>query len=534
MILRLISSAVLAASLACHAVAQSNAPAFEIADVHQIPIRKFTFDVGGILRGDRYTLRNHTMAELVSIAYGVDVANVTGGPPWLERDRYDIIAKAPHDTTPKAIDLMLQTLLAERFHLVLHNDSKPLPAYVLTVGKGGKPRMKASDGVGDRNCDDKTPPRDPAATTVPPIVMSCRHMTMADFPETLRDWAGFYFAYPIVDQTGLTGAYDFDLTWTAFGRRAQAGPDLITVYDAVDKQLGLKLDLLTAPRPVIAVDSVDEKPTPNRPDLEKVFPAPPPAEFEVATIKPSKPGTTETNVNVGGNKLEGTGMTIKLLIDFAWDLNPNDKEVIVDAPRWLDDARFDILAKAAAEPPTPGHKVPEMDTEDLRAMLRQLLTERFNLKAHRDLRPITGYTLLAVSPKLKRSDPTARTGCKDGPGPDGKDPRIANPMRARLLFCQNMNMAQFGVELQILTPGYIFNPVLDSTGLTGGWDFQLSFSTAAQLQNGPGDNGVTSTGDGPISLFDAVNKELGLKLEKGKRPIEALVIDHIDEKPTEN
>ncbi len=59
-------------------------------------------------------------------------------------------------------------------------------------------------------------------------------------------------------------------------------------------------------------------------------------------------------------------------------------------------------------------------------------------------------------------------------------------------------------------------------------------STAAQIQNGAGDNGVADTGSGPISLFDAVNKELGLKLEKGKRPMDVLVIDHIDEKPTEN
>jgi uncharacterized protein (TIGR03435 family) len=143
--------------------------------------------------------------------------------------------------------------------------------------------------------------------------------------------------------------------------------------------------------------------------------------------------------------------------------------------------------------------------------------------------------LIAVSPKLRKADPLSRTRCKEGPGPDGKDPRIANPVFNRLVSCQNMTMPQIGDELQRVAPGYIYSSVLDATGIKGSWDFTLSFSSA-DLTTGGGDEGKSATSDpnGALSMFDAVSKQLGLKLEKQKRPVSVLVIDHIEEKPTEN
>jgi len=166
---------------------------------------------------------------------------------------------------------------------------------------------------------------------------------------------------------------------------------------------------------------------------------------------------------------------------------------------------------------------------------------------HMEDRPVNAYTLVAANPKMKKADPLNRTGCKNGPGPDGKDPRIANPILARLVSCQNITMAQFADQLPNLAGGYIFNPVLDGTGLEGAWDFTLNFSTANVFQGGAGaggrgGNAAPSTGDastasdpsGALSIFDAVSKQLGLKLEKQKRPLPVLVIDHVEEKPTDN
>jgi uncharacterized protein (TIGR03435 family) len=159
---------------------------------------------------------------------------------------------------------------------------------------------------------------------------------------------------------------------------------------------------------------------------------------------------------------------------------------------------------------------------------------------------ISAYTLMAVKPKLTKADPLSRTRCKEGPGPDGKDPRIANPVLNRLVSCQNMTTAQIGEELQRVAAGYIYGPVLDSTGMKGSWNFTLSFSSADLTQAGAGagppppggaataTTATTSDPSGALTLYDAVSKQLGLKLEKQRRPAPVLVIDHIKEKPTDN
>jgi uncharacterized protein (TIGR03435 family) len=178
-------------------------------------------------------------------------------------------------------------------------------------------------------------------------------------------------------------------------------------------------------------------------------------------------------------------------------------------------------------------------------MMRAMITERFQMKWHMEDRPVTAYTLVAVKPKLKHTvDPTERTKCKEGPGPDGKDPRIASPILNRLLTCQNMTMAQIGDELQRVAGGYFYNTVLDGTGLKGSYDFTLSFSSADKVAPDTGGapkssdaNSSESNGSDPngaLSVFDAVNRQLGLKLEKTKRPYPVLVIDHIEETPTDN
>jgi uncharacterized protein (TIGR03435 family) len=179
-------------------------------------------------------------------------------------------------------------------------------------------------------------------------------------------------------------------------------------------------------------------------------------------------------------------------------------------------------------------------------MLKTLLADRFKLQTHMEDRPGTAYTLIAVKPKLIQADPLSRTRCKEGPGPDGKDPRIATPVLNRLMSCQNMSMAQIGDELQKVAAGYIYSPVLDGTGIQGRWDFTLSFSSidltrGGGILNGGPPPGASPTGalattdpNGALSLFDAVSKQLGLKLEKQTRPVPVLVIDHIEETPTEN
>jgi len=506
---------------------------FVIADVHASSFTSNPFMHGNSIQGDRYFLTQATMVDLIATAYGVDAVNVQSGPTWVERDRYDIRAKVPPKTTPDDIKLMLRALLAERFHLVVKTGTAPMPTYILAAGPG-KPKMTESEGGGEASCIPAPPPPNPAPDAPSYITMNCKNLSMAALADTLHGVAGGYLDQPVVDETNLAGAWNFSIKWTGRGQLEKQGADGISIFAAVEKQLGLKLELKTAPRPVFQVASVDEAPTPNAANIAEALPDPPAAPFEVATIKPTGPDEHGFG-RITGDQIETRAIPLMFLVTFGWDLNPNNKESIGNAPDWLDSAKFDIVAKAGANVRVDRISSGSLiNFEDLRSMVRALITERFQMKWHMEDRPVTAYTLVAVKPKLKPTvDPTERTRCKEGPGPDGKDPRIANPVLNRLITCQNMTLAQIGDELQRVAGGYIYNTVLDGTGLKGSYDFTLSFSSADKILPTPSGGG-DSDPNGALSVFDAVSRQLGLKLEKTKRPYPVLVIDHMEKTPTEN
>ena len=513
-------------------------PKFDLVDAHVSPHSNTPFMRGGNLRGEQFIVRQATMVDLISTAYGVTGDNVLSGPAWLDTNRFDIVAKAPRTTSQDDAKLMLRALLADRFHLAVHNDTKPVPSYVLRVDKGGL-KMKEANAEAAPNCDEHHTPTNPDGS-LGYFSTNCHNQNMQAIRSYLEGLGRMYMPdKPLVDATGLKGSYDFDLAFTF-----KPAPGGLTIFDAVDKQLGLKLALENYPTPVVVVDSVNDKPTPNPPGVKENLPPPPPAEFDVAVITPSKP-TTELNLNIRGGQVNVTGITPQFLIAWAWNLNPNDKEALIGAPKWMSEDHYDILGKAAPDPQTAAAKgAPQIDFDSLQEMMRNLVTERFKLQSHMEDHDADAYSLVAVNPKMKKGDPMARSGCKEGPGPDGKDPRIANPILGRLLTCTNITMAEFGDLLRMQANGYIYYPVLDSTGLDGGYDFTLSFSTIGQLRSGPPrTNGSATSGsnssdvsepNGGLSLFDAVKQQLGIKLEKQRRPEPGLVIDHIEQKPTDN
>jgi uncharacterized protein (TIGR03435 family) len=486
---------------------------------------------GGILRGVRFEVRQATMVDLVSLAYGLDGDKVLSGPSWLETDRFDVIAKAPPGTSQETAKLMLQALLAGRFNLVVHMDTQPLPGFALTVGKR-KLALKETDGSGN-GCN---PPANPPASqpgVVPIQIAVCHNLTMDTLAQLLPQMANAYLSNPVKNMTGLEGSWDFEIRWTARGLLQQAGADGVTIFDAMDK-LGLKLEPQKLPFPVIVVDRVDQKPTANPPGVTIALPPAPPVEFDVAEIKLTDPDLKGIQFDAKpSGQVTLRGVTLKFLIQQIWNVTD---DMMSGAPKWLDDDRYDIIAKGSNISTGPANNQ-QVDFDTLFQMLRTLLEDRFKLKTHMEERPVSAYTLVAAKPKLQKADPLTRTGCKEGPGADGKDPRIANPILSRLLTCHNMSMSQFADMLQNLASGYIHAPVLDATGIEGGWDFTLSFSAAGLLQSigGSGkDAGSATDPNGAVSLLDAINKQIGVKLEKQTRPISVLAIDHVEQKPTDN
>jgi uncharacterized protein (TIGR03435 family) len=509
-------------------------PAFKLADVHARAHSKATSMSGGWLDGDHYIVHHATMLDLISKAYGFRTGNILSGPFWIDKTRYDIAAEAPPDTSDDVVKQMLRSLLADRFKLVVHTEDKPLPAYLITAPDGAS-RMKPSEGSGTPGCKSQQS-LDTNPTPGAPVVFSCHAESMTAFATFIHE----IMANPAteIDATGLQGQWDFDFK-ALYPPRTNT--DVVNNFRAIESWVGLKIEPGTAPLPVLVVDSVNEKPTPNLPGIAAALP--PPAKFAIATIKPSSPDTKELSGNIGNGQVDLTGVTMQFLINFALDL---DNHKINDAPKWLDQDKFDISAKVAPPVVTAGHRTAlPFDDEDLPQMMKKLLEDRFAFKWHMEDRPADTYVLLAVNPKMKKADPLYHTGCKEGPGPEGKDPRIANPVLGRLISCQNMTMAQFADQLPGRSTGYIKIPMIDATGLTGAYDFVLSFSGYSQVGGinewsltPPPPGGPSAVQlvvpPGGLLLFDAIEQQLGLKLEEQKRPMPTLVIDHIDEKPTGN
>jgi uncharacterized protein (TIGR03435 family) len=169
-------------------------------------------------------------------------------------------------------------------------------------------------------------------------------------------------------------------------------------------------------------------------------------------------------------------------------------------------------------------------------MIRSLLSERFKLAAHFEEKPMEAYTLLAGKPKLKQADPATRTKCEHVATAGLKDdPSARNPAFSWLVRCQNITMTQFAQKLHGISEVYFRYLVLDATGIEGAFDLAVYYSPI-QIVMGGRARGPNETSDpnGGITLPEAIEKQLGLKVQLQKRPVKVLVIDHIEQKPTEN
>jgi len=248
----------LSAVLCALAFGQNRAapPSFEAAVVRPdksgepFPERK-------LLPGGQLTLENYTLRQLIAEAWQVRNDQILAAPRWCDSDRFDVVAKTAPGTPDASIRSMLQALLAERFHLAVHQDNKPLPGYALLAGKNG---AKLTPTTGGRTfCG-------AGQGTVGRLHRHCTNMTMAALAEWLpKIDERLYIDLPVVDMTDITGAYDFNLDWTpppGLRRNLPADQDAPTMFDAV-QALGLYLERRQIPASVIVIDRLDRTPAAN-------------------------------------------------------------------------------------------------------------------------------------------------------------------------------------------------------------------------------------------------------------------------------
>ncbi len=235
--------------------------------------------------------------------------------------------------------------------------------------------------------------------------------------------------------------------------------------------------------------------------------------FEVATIKPTPPdwGNARFIRMTSPQRLEALNSTTRALIAAAFSLSP---EVITGGPGWLDSDHYDIQAA------TPGDTQPNVDQR--MRMIRQLLADRLHLTFHREEREFSVYALTL-----------ARNGAKlkESASPSDAAPDLVNviyPGEGVKLPARNATMTQFAAMMQRT----IFDrPVLDRTGLTARYDFDLEWAPDEEQFNGTLRD-IAKDSPKP-TLFTALQEQLGLRLESTKGPVLALVIDSID-RPSEN
>ena len=230
--------------------------AFDVATIKQTPEgeKGRFFKMQGT---HRWIATNFTLKLLIGLAYDLNPKTIEGGPAWVDSTHFNIEAVTPGDVAPNRAEqmAMLRTLLADRFQLTFHRKPKEFSIYVLEVAKNG-PRLKQSTAPAD----------DPSSVigVVYPqrIKLPARNATMGDFTAMLQRAV---LDRPVVDKTGLTRRYDFDLEWapdeSQFGGdipAAAADAPSPPLFVAIQEQLGLRLEAIRGPVDELIVDRAAE------------------------------------------------------------------------------------------------------------------------------------------------------------------------------------------------------------------------------------------------------------------------------------
>jgi uncharacterized protein (TIGR03435 family) len=245
-------SLALAVSLTVCAAAQS----FEVAsirtrtdgtgEVYTLKPFRFEFSGPGLL------IENFRLSDLITFAYDIKDYELFGEPHWADIDRYNVSVKAGGDAklTPELARPMMRALLADRFQLKAHHETREIPVYALVPAKGGQ-KLKESA------------PEEQSLLTLGSkgkgVVMTVTKGGMAQLAGQFSKRNGV--DRPVIDRTGLTGSYDYKLEW-GDDAAVRADADAVSIYTAMQEQLGLKLEPAKAPVEVLVVDSA-AKPSDN-------------------------------------------------------------------------------------------------------------------------------------------------------------------------------------------------------------------------------------------------------------------------------
>lgn len=258
-------------------------PAFEVASIK----RNTSSTVGEsmhIQRGGRFDVQNMPLRYIIWNAYRLSNYQISGGSAWIDSERYDIFAKSDGDSSPDELLLMLRTLLEDRFGLKVHRGTQQGPVYVMTVAKGGL-RMQHAEGTCVPRDPNHPPPQTPPGQKPPNYCGNMRRSSQTlngrGAPMgvvagvtplgTLSGQLSSILDRKVIDKTGLTGIFDFNLEWTLTpvaappdGSATSASNDAVgpSIFTALQEQLGLRLESAKGPVDMLVIHHV-ERPSEN-------------------------------------------------------------------------------------------------------------------------------------------------------------------------------------------------------------------------------------------------------------------------------
>lgn len=247
---------IVAPSTCAQAQPHASRPAFDVASVKPSQSTDYWATVAPWKNG-RFSGRNVTVKLLLSIAYKVDVARISGGPSWLDSERFDVEAKCDGSAPDQDLSLMLQSLLEARFRLRLHKETKVASRYALVI---------ASNGTKIRPVEPRDCPATGKGLGCVGVRFGGRGLT-AEYV-SMPVFAGFLagmLGNAVIDETGLKGAFDFRLEWvrdSVDGGGGTSESSVDWVSSALPQQLGLKLEAKKASIEMLVIDGI-EKPTAN-------------------------------------------------------------------------------------------------------------------------------------------------------------------------------------------------------------------------------------------------------------------------------
>jgi uncharacterized protein (TIGR03435 family) len=222
------------------------APAFDAVSIKPSPPYMPGMATGVRLDGRMFRSSGIPLRNLIYSAFGVPSWALSGGPGWLDTDAFDITATIPSGTPVSRINEMVQTLLAERFQLKVHKETRDFPVYALVVSKDGSRLQASVDGKFTVNSTGGH--------------LELQH---ASIPVFIQYLGGAHAAdRPVIDRTGLSGYFDFVLNWSPESVQTNSSDIGASIFTAIQEQLGLRLEPRKAPSEFIVIDGV-ERPSEN-------------------------------------------------------------------------------------------------------------------------------------------------------------------------------------------------------------------------------------------------------------------------------